>query len=187
VRSGDRNRTGSAKLGDVVALANGKFIVIEQGTDSNGKVRNFLMLVEVPVNVTDIASDGIELEKNSIDGSTVSTHPWAGLVTLKKTVLLDLNAIGWSAEKAEGLSAIDGQTLSLINDNDFGLTTTLLDASGKPLGGDITACTVDIKGAIQSNGKCTVNATSGRVTRGADAERPTRLWLIKLPKALTAY
>ena len=183
----DRNRTGSTKLGDLVALANGKFIVIEQGTDGNGKVRNFLMLVEVPANVTDIASDGIELEKNSIDGVTTTTHPWSSLVTLKKTMLLDLNAIGWSAEKTEGLSVVDAQTLSLINDNDFGLSTTLTDATGKSLDGDITACTVDVNGAILNNGKCAAGATSGRVTRGADSERPTRLWLIKLPKALTAY
>jgi hypothetical protein len=183
----DRNRTGSAKLGDLVALPNGKFIVIEQGTDGSGKVRNFLMLVEVPATVTDISSDGIELEKNSIDGATASAHPWAGLVTLKKTLLLDLNAIGWSAEKAEGLSVVDGQTLSLINDNDFGLRTTLIDASGKSLEGDITACTVDVSGTILSNGKCTAGATGGRVTRAFDSERPTRLWLIKLPKALTAY
>jgi hypothetical protein len=183
----DRNRTGSAKLGDLVALANGKFIVIEQGADSNGKVRNFLMLVEVPAAVTDIVSDGIELEMNSIDGTTTTVHPWSGLVTLKKTMLLDLNAIGWSAEKAEGLSVVDGQTLALINDNDFGLRTVLTDASGKLLDGDITGCTVDVNGAILSDGKCATGATSGRVTRGADAERPTRLWLIKLPKALTAY
>ena len=106
-----------------MALANGKFIVIEQGTDGNGKVRNFLMLVEVPANVTDIASDAIELEKNSIDGATTTAHPWSTLVPLKKTMLLDLNALGWNAEKAEGLSVVDAQTLSLINDNDFGLRT----------------------------------------------------------------
>ena len=102
-------------------------------------------------------------------------------------MLLDLNAIGWSAEKAEGLSVTDAQTLSLINDNDFGLSTMLTDATGSSLDGDITACTVDVNGAILNNGKCTAGATSGRVTRGADSERPTRLWLIKLPKALTAY
>ncbi len=183
----DRNRTGGAKLGDLVALANGKFIVIEQGADSKGKVRNFLMLVEVPNNVTDIAADGIELEKNSIDGTTTTAHPWASVVTLKKTTLLDLNAIGWSAEKAEGLTIVDGQTLALINDNDFGLSTTLTDAGGKLLDGDITACTVDVKGAIVNDGKCTANATGGRVTRSNGQERPTRLWLIKLPKVLTAY
>lgn len=183
----DRNRTGSAKLGDVMALANGKFLVIEQGTDSAGKVRNFLMLVEIPSNVTDIKADGIELEKNSIDGSTVTPHPWSSVVKLKKTLLLDLNAIGWTAEKAEGLTQVDDQTVALINDNDFGLRSILVGADGKEISGDITACTVDAQGAIISDGTCAAGAVGGRVTR-ADAEsRPTRLWLIKFPKALTGY
>ena len=55
-----------------MSLGNGKFIVIEQGADANGVVRNFLMLVEVPATATDIAAIGIELEKNSIDGVTAS-------------------------------------------------------------------------------------------------------------------
>lgn len=183
----DRNRTGSAKLGDLMALSNGKFLVIEQGADSSGKVRNFVMLVEIPSGATEITNDGIELEKNSIDGSTSTTHPWSTVITLKKTVLLDLNAIGWSAEKAEGLSLVDDRTLALINDNDFGLRTTLLDASGKFIEGDITACSVDVNGAIINDGNCPSGAVSGRVTRGSDSERPTRLWLIKLPRALNSY
>ncbi len=183
----DRNRTGSAKLGDLLALPNGKFLVIEQGTDSAGKVRNFVMLVEIPDNVTDIASDGIELEKNSIDGSTATPHPWASVIKLKKTVLLDLNALGWSAEKAEGLALVNGSTIALINDNDFGLRTILLDSTGQTVAGDITECTVDVNGSIVNDGKCASGAVSGRVTRGNDSERPTRLWLFRLPQALSSY
>lgn len=183
----DRNRTGSAKLGDLLALPNGKFLVIEQGADSTGQVRNFVMLVEIPSNVTDIASDGIELEKNSIDGSTVTPHPWSTVVKLKKTVLLDLNALGWSAEKAEGLALVNGNTIALINDNDFGLRTILLDSTGQTVAGDITECTVDVNGGIVNDGKCATGAVSGRVTRGSDSERPTRLWLFRLPQALSSY
>lgn len=183
----DRNRTGSAKLGDMVALSNGKFLVIEQGTDGAGAVRNFLMLVEIPSNATNIVGDGIELEKNSIDGSTSTTHPWSSVITLKKTVLLDLNALGWQAEKAEGLTLVDANTVALINDNDFGLRTTLLDSNGHFVDGDITNCSVDVNGAILNDGNCTGGAVGGRVTRGTNSERPTRLWLFKLPKALTSY
>lgn len=183
----DRNRTGSAKLGDVVALSNGKFIVIEQGADSKGAVRNFLMLVEIPANATNIRDDGIELEKNSIDGSTTTTHPWSGVVAMKKTLLLDLNAAGWLAEKAEGLTLVDGQTVALINDNDFGLRSVLTDASGAIVDGDITACTVNTNGGIVADGTCASGAVSGRVTRGSDTERQTRLWLFKFPQALTGF
>jgi hypothetical protein len=183
----DRNRTGSAKLGDLMALPNGKFVVIEQGADSTGAIRNFLVLVEIPADATNIRDVGIELEKNSIDGSTPTAVGWSSVVKLKKALLLDLNAVGWTAEKAEGLALVDDQTVALINDNDFGLRTILVEGSGNEVIGDITACTVDAAGAIVNDGKCAAGAVTGRVTRGADKDRPTRLWLIKFPKALTAY
>ena len=183
----DRNRTGSAKLGDLVSLGNGRFIVIEQGADSTGAVRNFLMLVELPAAATDIAAIGTELERNSIDGVTASAVTWAKVVKLKKTVLLDLNAAGWKAEKAEGLAVVDGNTLALINDNDFGLKSTLADAKGKLLAGDPTECSVDANGVIVQDGSCAAGATTARVTRGNEVDRLTHLWLFKFPKALSSY
>ncbi|HEY1396944.1 esterase-like activity of phytase family protein [Roseateles sp.] len=183
----DRNRTGSAKLGDLVSLGNGKFIVIEQGADATGAVRNFLMLVEVPAAATDIAAIGIELEKNSIDGVTASAVSWTNVVKLKKTVLLDLNAAGWKAEKAEGLAIVDGSTLALINDNDFGLKSVLVDAKGKVVAGDPTECTVDVNGVIVQDGTCASGAVLSRVTRGNEVDRLTHLWLFKFPKALNSF
>jgi len=183
----DRHRTGSAKLGDLVALGGGKFIVIEQGADAAGKVRNFLMLVELPAAATDIAALGTELERNAIDGSTAVAVPWAQVVPLRKTVLLDLNAAGWLAEKAEGLALVDGQTLALVNDNDFGLRSILVDAAGKPVDGDPTACTVTAGGSIVADGNCAAGAVGVRVTRSHNAERATRIWLLKFPKRLSGY
>ena len=183
----DRNRTGSAKLGDLVALGNGKFIVVEQGADATGAVRNFLMLVELPAAATDIAAIGIELEKNSIDGVTASAVSWSNVVKLKKTVLLDLNAAGWKAEKAEGLAIVDGSTLALINDNDFGLKSVLVDAKGKVVAGDPTECTVDVNGVIVQDGTCATGAVLSRVTRGNEVDRLTHLWLFKFPKALNSF
>lgn len=186
----DRNRTGSAKLGDVIALSNGKFIVIEQGADSTGAVRNFLMLVEVPSDATDITSLGYELEQNSIDGTTAVGTTWANVVKLKKTLLMDLNAAGWKAEKAEGLALVDANTLAIINDSDFGLRTILIDADGKEVAGDPTKCEVNVSGAITNAGSsadCPAGVTGVRVTRGNEIDRHTRIWLLKFPQALTAY
>lgn len=183
----DRNRTGSAKLGDLVSLGNGKFIVVEQGADATGAVRNFLMLVEIPANATEITTLGTELEKNSIDGATASAVSWANVVKLRKTVLLDLNAAGWKAEKAEGLAIVDGNTLALVNDNDFGLKSTLVDAKGKAVAGDPTECTVDVNGVIAQDGSCAAGAVTARVTRGNEIDRLTRLWLFKFPKALNSF
>lgn len=182
-----KNRSGSAKLGDVVALGNNRFLVIEQGADSNGTVRNFLMLVEIPANATDIAGDGYGLEMNSIDGSTSTetTRTWASVVPLRKRLLVDLNALGWKAEKAEGLTLVDARTVALINDNDFGLRSILTDANGQEVDGSPEDCELDAATGTLSN--CPNSATSARVTRGVSSERPTRLWLLQLPQDLSTY
>jgi hypothetical protein len=186
-------RTGNAKLGDVVALGNGKFIVIEQGAAPSGKVFNKLMLVEIGT-ATDIAAAAYnvttsDLEKSSMGGVAVNGADWKSVTTLKKTLLLDLNAIGWLAEKAEGLTIVDGNTLALANDNDFGMKTKVFNAAGVAVeDADVTKCNIDASGAIitSSSAGCTAG-NSIRVARGTDGERPSRLWLIKFAKALTSF
>lgn len=186
-------RTGNAKLGDMVALGNGKFIVIEQGAAPGGKVFNKLMLVEIGA-ATDIAAAAYnattsDLEKSSMGGAAVNGADWKSVVTLKKTQLLDLNAIGWLAEKAEGLTIVDGNTLALVNDNDFGLKTKVYNAAGAVVeDADITKCNVDATGTIITSSAAGCNAANTvRVARGDDRERPSRLWLIKFTKALNAF
>ncbi|CAN7360263.1 esterase-like activity of phytase family protein [Variovorax paradoxus] len=178
----DKDRTGNAKLGDVVSLGNGRFIVIEQGArKSDGKVANKLMLVELPANATDIKAFDHNLEISSITQAPSGTADYSSVVTMRKTELLDLNALGWLAEKAEGLTIVDDQTLALVNDNDFGLGTVLLDAGGKTLAGSVEDCTADAGGVLSG---CPAGATGARITRGSDLERPTRIWLIKLDRKL---
>jgi hypothetical protein len=174
----DKDRTGNAKLGDVVSLGNGKFIVIEQGArKGDAKVFNKLMLVEILVDATNIAAMDQNLEVSSITQAASNGVDYSTVVTLKKTELLDLNAAGWLAEKAEGLTLVDDHTLALVNDDDFGLRTILFDANGATVAGSIEDCTVDAAGAIVSG--CPVGVVGARLTRGSDTERPTRLWLIK--------
>lgn len=183
-------KTGNAKLGDLVSLGNGKFIVIEQGTDPDGKAFNKLMLVQVPSNATDIASMGTDLEKSSMTGTAVNGVNYANIVVLQKTVLFDLNNAGWLAEKAEGLALVDENTLALTNDDDFGMKTVILDPSGAiVVGADVTKCTVDANGAMTTTAGvlgCTAGNTM-RVARGADTERPNRIWLFRFSKKLADF
>lgn len=185
-------KTGNAKLGDLVSLGGGKFIVIEQGAGSDGKVFNRLMLVQIPATVTDIAALSSDLEKSSMTGAAVNAANYANVVTLKKTLLFDLNGAGWLAEKAEGLALVDDSTLALTNDDDFGLRSMVFTAAGIEIdGADITKCTVDANGAITTNASAAASGcTSGnttRIGRGDDSERPNRLWLLKFGKKLTDF
>ncbi|MBX3619900.1 MAG: esterase-like activity of phytase family protein [Rhizobacter sp.] len=182
----DRDRTGNAKLGDMVSLGGGKFVVIEQGArKSDGKVGHKLMLVEIPANATDIAALDHNLEISSITQAPSNGADYSTVVPLRKTELLDLDATGWVADKAEGLSLVDAQTLALTNDNDFGLRSVLLDAAGAEVAGSIEDCTVDAMGAIVAD--CPAGVTAARITRGVDSERATRLWLIRFGQPLASY
>jgi hypothetical protein len=156
-------------------------------------VFNKLMLVEIgnatDINVAEFNSTTSDLEKSSMAAAAVNGADWSKVTTLKKTLLLDLNAIGWLAEKAEGLTLVDGNTLALANDNDFGLKTKIFTPDGVAVAdADVTKCNVDANGVIITSATVGCNAANSiRVTRGDDKERAARLWLIKFGKALTAY
>ncbi len=182
----EKGRTGNAKLGDVVSLGKGRFIVIEQGAGpDDGDVQHKLMRVEIPMDATDIAALDQQLEISSITQAPAGAADYSKVITLKKTELLDLNAAGWTADKAEGLTLVDDHTLALINDNDFGLRTMLLNDAGDEVKGSIEDCTVNAAGQIVSG--CPDGVTHARLTRAGEAERTTRLWLLKFSRKLSAY
>ena len=88
------------------------------------------------------------------------------------------------------MALVDDNTLALVNDDDFGLKTILQTSNGSIVeGADITKCTVDANGAIQTTASATgcVAGNTARVARGADSERPNRLWLIKFTKKLSEF
>lgn len=130
-----------------------------------------------------------DLEKSSMAGAAVNGAAWSTVVPLKKTLLLDLNAIGWLAEKAEGLTMVDGATLALANDNDFGMKTKIFNPAGEIVAdADVTKCDVTAAGTLITSTALGCNAANSiRVARGEDRERPSRLWLIKFDKALTSF
>jgi len=67
-------RTGNAKLGDMVALGGGKFLVIEQGAAPSGKVFNKLMLVELK-GATDIAAAAFNATTSDLEKAAWAAQP----------------------------------------------------------------------------------------------------------------
>ncbi|MES2901921.1 MAG: esterase-like activity of phytase family protein [Pseudomonadota bacterium] len=176
-------RTGNAKLGDLVALGEGKFIVIEQGEGAAESMINKLMLVEI-AGATDISSLSSELEKSSMSGGSGNGANWSDIVPIKKTELLDLNALGWVAEKAEGLALVDENTLAMTNDNDFGMKTRVVDAEGEVRHADVTTFVADASGAIVSGAE---PGEAVRVGRVDEKERALSLWLLRFERPLMQY
>jgi len=176
-------RTGNAKLGDVAALGDGRFVVIEQGEGADGHMFNHLMLIDTN-GATDISPMGTDLERSSMSGVAVNGADWSSVTPLRKTVLLNLNQIGWVAEKAEGLALVDACTLAMTNDNDFGMKTRMFDAAGAELKhADVTQVDVDAAGAIVAGA---ASDAAIRVAPVAHKERALTLWLLRFSQPLAS-
>jgi len=186
-------KSKDAKIGDIVALSDTRFVLIEQGKfKADGEVHNLLVAVDL-AQATDLTgkklAGGLELEY----AATLDEVSAAGVSPAKRLEILDLHKqdvsgklqFGWLPEKAEGLALVNEDTLALINDNDFGVSARIVDAAGKVLKTD--DCTVNAAGVLQGK-KCRGAAPLRyEIVNGSEDEKPTRLWLIRLPKKLMDY
>jgi hypothetical protein len=94
------------KIGDIALLGNNRILVLEQNGALNEKGVQDLYV--------------IDLSKVDVQG------------VLVKTKVLDLNKLGLNfAEKIEGLTVIDSNTVALLTDNDFGLSGPVDFKSGR--------------------------------------------------------
>lgn len=130
-------KNADAKLGDLTAISPTKLLTVEQGKGVDKKMRNIVYAIDLS-QATDLtgktAPDGKPLETVSDPAALEKL----GVKLAKKTKVADLRALGWTAEKAEGLSiAPDHKTLILTSDNDFGMTikpnNPVADKDGKPV------------------------------------------------------
>ena len=181
--------TGNVKLGDLAALGGGKFVVIEQGEGAGGAMVNLLMLVQTG-QATNILDDAwnpatADLERSSMAGEPVRGADWSRVVPLTKTLLLNLNSLGWVAEKAEGIAIVDDHTVALTNDNDFGLKTRMFDAQGDEReDADVTQLKVDAEGRIVHGGE---PGDTVQIAGGDAKERALTLWQISFARPLASY
>ncbi|MYL84146.1 esterase-like activity of phytase family protein [Desulfovibrio aerotolerans] len=175
-------KSGDAKLGDLTAIAPGKFVTVEQAKGADKVMRNVVYTVDL-TKATDLsgktAPDGQPLETLA----DLAALEALGVVPAAKTRLFDLRDLGWKAEKAEGLALLpDGKTLVVASDNDFGLAGTVVnpatDKDGKPVT-DPTDYTLAPDGQAGYDGK-PVPTTFAIVPSG----EKTELWVVTLPQAL---
>jgi len=113
--------SSKVKIGDMVALDNQSFLLVEQGPTKDGGYRNRIYKINVK-DATDISglqsATGQHLE-HGVFSDLSKVH------FVKKELVLDPRAHGWTADKLEGLARIDDHTLAIMNDNDFGLMNTI--------------------------------------------------------------
>jgi len=171
---GAYRKPADAKFGDMCALSDDELLVVEQGKTPDG-LRNVIYRVDLRT-ASDISglnrADGTALE-----GAKLSELEDLGVRFVTKTPVLDLRALGWDVEKAEGLAIVDAKTLAVIADHDFGLETRLLE----PLDGndDVEDYTLE-DGVLHLEGKPAPEAKLRMLPSG----EPTTFWLIELPEPL---
>lgn len=174
-------KAGKAKLGDLVAVDDTHFLIMEQGAFADGNIHNKIFLVDI-TDATDISN----MKNGSLELETVITASdlmKAGVTRVKKTLIADMRDYNWILEKAEGLALVDSQTIALINDNDFGLGADAHDANG--VEADPTKLFVDTAtGAVTDNA---AKPYSYQVTGNDPSQRRTQLWLIKLAKPVLDF
>ncbi len=121
------------KIGDLVAVNNNEFLVIEHA-ERNGW--NFKNVYKINIsNATPITSEsfgGLTYEQLNDAAGAMNN----GIVPVTKTLLLDLIESNWNPQhdKPEGIVILDNRTIGVINDNDYGITSPNLDGQIEPTG-----------------------------------------------------
>ncbi|MFZ5889997.1 MAG: esterase-like activity of phytase family protein [Myxococcota bacterium] len=168
-------KSGDAKLGDLFALDDTRFLTIEGGKGKDG-LRNVVYEFDI-ANATDLT--GVTLASGSNAGKELeygtAAEIAAQITMAKKTLVADLRAYGYTAEKSEGMTLIDDRTLVVINDNDFGATAVIENDANSS---DPTDYVVDSNGVLTfedapSTGTYAIHAQT------ADAQR-TQLFVFHL-------
>jgi hypothetical protein len=131
---GGGDNTRADKIGDMVSLGNGDFLVIERDDDSvidddpaviEKKIYRFNIGGATNVNSM---SGIIGATGKTVDQLTITEMLANGITPIYKQLQVDLNAAGYNAvQKVEGLAVIDPFTLAVINDNDFQVAGIVID------------------------------------------------------------
>ncbi|PPC77473.1 hypothetical protein C4K68_10295 [Pokkaliibacter plantistimulans] len=168
---------GDAKIGDLAALDDHRFLIIEQGKGKDKKMHNLVYQIDLSQ-----ATDLSELKINGKEPEFASAAELqaAGVVMASKTLVADLRANGWQVEKAEGLAIVDDHTFAVASDNDFGLSTEVVNAVEGAKGADDYQ--TDGKGELMLEGKAVASKVELEPLKGAEAH--SALWIFTMDKAL---
>lgn len=115
-------RPRDQKIGDLKAINNTTFLVIEQGARGTQNVKK---LYQIDISAATPVLSGLVYNSNSKtleELDTPANLTANGITPVAKTLVFDLHANGWptTLEKAEGIAIIDANTIVICNDNDYG-------------------------------------------------------------------
>ncbi|MBI9110199.1 esterase-like activity of phytase family protein [Maridesulfovibrio ferrireducens] len=107
------------KIGDLHAVSDTEFLIIEQGSGKDG-LRNIIYLIDIK-DATDLTDKKTEKGEELEMVSGVDELKSLSIKMAEKKKIISLRDYGWKPEKAEGLALLpDMKTLAICSDNDFG-------------------------------------------------------------------
>ncbi len=174
INSDDYSSPKNCKIGDIYAITDKTVLLIEQGELKDKSMSNLIYKVDLSdaTDITNLKHEEKELEFVS-DAALLKDVKFA-----KKEKFIDLRALGWTAEKAEGLCLFNNSSsLAVICDNDFGLALSVSDKkTAKP----------SITDYIYNPEKkeYTYKTTSTPEYKIVENNEPTALWIIDLNNPL---
>ena len=168
------DKSKELKIGDLLAISDTRFLLIEQGIQKDGLMHRSIYLIDIS-SATDLSGKLLADKRDLEFGAAADL---ADIKMVKRTKLFDYDALaggfGYLAEKSEGLAMIDGKTIAIVNDNHFDIKASLQDAKGKTAkscvitDGKLTGCKVDDAAS---------DSVKLNIGRGDPAQAPSRLWL----------
>lgn len=164
------------KIGDISAINNHEFLIIEQGITVNGSMQNNVFKITMK-HATDISDIALEDDQALEYGTLDDLKP---VKMIKKHHLFNLRDYGWQPKKLEGITYIDDKTIAVTNDNDFGMAGTSI-ASEKTM---LTNYRIDENQSLQFCGDV-VQGESLKLQPKKPHLGHTHLWIIHLTKPLS--
>lgn len=113
----DQIKAKDWKIGDLTAVNDSTFLVIEQGVAGTNIQHK---IYEIKINKATPITSGLYNGKTVEELKDATGLATEGIIPVTKTLFFDLRANNWNHEKAEGLTIINDSTIAVCNDNDFG-------------------------------------------------------------------
>ena len=109
--------SSKVKIGDIAAIDNENFLIVEQGPTIDKKYTNIIYKISLQ-DATDISN--IKLA----NGQELEYGDFADLKNIQfitKKLILSPRNYGWEEDKLEGLTIIDSTSIAITNDTDFAI------------------------------------------------------------------
>lgn len=159
----DQIRLRDWKIGDMTAINDSTFLVIEAATRGTADIKKiYLININNATPVTSGLYNGSTLE-GLVDWAGLGAN---GIVPVTKTLFMDLLANSWPAvlDKAEGIAIINDSTIAVGNDNDYGQISPTENGVATATGKTSHVLVYDLKGSNKLSNYQALALDSGRTS-----------------------